>query len=53
MVATSEVKTVLEEIRNAKRETEEMVAWVAGKTEQQSAYRERLQRAKNQLVEQV
>ena len=46
-------KTVLEEIRNAKRETEEMVAWVAGKTEQQSAYRERLQRAKNQLVEQV
>ena len=46
-------KMVLDEIRTAKRETEEMGSWIAEKNGQQSAYRARLERAKAQLLEQV
>ena len=46
-------KTVLEEIRRTKQETEEMSSWVAGKREQQAGYRARLQNAKAQLLEQL
>lgn len=46
-------KTVLEEIKTAKREAEEMGSWIAEKNDQQSAYRARLERAKRQLLEQL
>jgi argininosuccinate lyase len=44
-------KIVLEEIRAARKETEGMSSWIAGKREQESTYRTRLKQATAQLLE--
>ena len=44
-------KAISEQISRAKQEAEEMGTWVAARKTQQSAYRERLRNAKNELLE--